>query len=177
MRNTSSIRPARMRRAALRRARAISGSSATSRSPLPNAASSSARVRDRAAVRRCASAIASPTRSSVSKLIVVPPAHNGFRDVALVAVQWIGYADLCSGGRETSSQAIGNAHLAGVGGDQMNGMNGPALTDAIDAADALLEPHRIPRQLEIDDKAAVLVKVEALGGGIGREQYRVARGR
>src|SRR5215471_6028658 len=153
MRNISSVRPASERRASLRRARATSGSSARS-SPRPHAASSSARVRERAAVRRVASAIVSLTRSSVSRLIVVPPAQNGFRDVALVAVQWIGYADFCRGGRQTSSQAIGNAHLAGLGGDQMNGMNGPALTDAIDAADALLEPHRIPRQLEVDDEAA-----------------------
>ncbi len=44
------------------------------------------------------------------------------------------------------------------------------LADAIDAADALLESHRVPRQLEVDDEPALPVEVEPLRGGVGGEQ-------
>ena len=40
--------------------------------------------------------------------------------------------------------------FAGAAGDQVERVDGAPLADAIDAADALLEPHRIPRQLEVD---------------------------
>ena len=44
------------------------------------------------------------------------------------------------------------------------------LADAIDPADALFEPHRVPRQFQVDDGAAVLLEVESLAGGVGREE-------
>ncbi len=37
--------------------------------------------------------------------------------------------------------------------EQPNRVNGAALAESIDPADALLEPQRIPRQLEIDRPA------------------------
>src|SRR5881409_1240998 len=52
----------------------------------------------------------------------------------------------------------------------MKRMDGSPLADAIDAADSLLEPHRIPRQLEIDDGAAGVMKIEALGRGVRRQK-------
>ena len=50
-------------------------------------------------------------------------------------------------------EPIEHLRLAGVSRDEMDGVNRADLADAIDAADSLLEPHRIPRQLEIDDAA------------------------
>ena len=41
---------------------------------------------------------------------------------------------------------------------------------AIDAAVALLHHVRIPRNLDVDEVVAVVLEVDALGGGIGREQ-------
>src|SRR5436309_14236730 len=56
----------------------------------------------------------------------------------------------------------------------MKHMNRALLADAIDPADPLLQTHRIPRQLEIDDDPAALMEVESLAGGVGREQHRAA---
>ena len=50
-------------------------------------------------------------------------------------------------------------------------VHGAALPEAIDAADALLEPQRIPRQLDIDDQPAAMMQVEAFAGGIGRDEH------
>ena len=50
-------------------------------------------------------------------------------------------------------------------------MNRPLLADAIHAADALLEPHGVPGQLEVDDEAAALLQVQAFAGGVGGEQH------
>src|SRR6185369_13155017 len=53
---------------------------------------------------------------------------------------------------------------------QVKHVYGPALTDSIDAADSLLEPHRIPRQLEVDDDTADVVQVQPFAGGVGGEK-------
>ena len=50
--------------------------------------------------------------------------------------------------RHARPQPRQQPHLAGAVGDQVEGVDRAALTDAIDTADALLEAHRIPRQLE-----------------------------
>ena len=52
----------------------------------------------------------------------------------------------------------------------MEGVNRAPLADAIHAADALLEAHRIPWQLEIDDHAAARGAGSALRRGVGGEQ-------
>jgi hypothetical protein len=44
-----------------------------------------------------------------------------------------------------------------------------SLADAVDAADPLLDLHRVPRQVEVDHHAARL-EVQALGRGVGADQ-------
>ena len=45
------------------------------------------------------------------------------------------------------------------------------LSEPVDAADALFEPQRVPRQLDVDDEPAAMMQVESLAGGIGRHQH------
>ena len=66
-----------------------------------------------------------------------------------------------------------NAGLAGAVGDQVKGVDPAALADAVHAPDALLEPHRVPRQLEVDHQPAGVMQVQAFGGRVGRQQQRV----
>lgn len=54
---------------------------------------------------------------------------------------------------------------------EMKYVDAPLLADPVHTADSLLEPHRIPRQFEIDDSATVLVQVQAFAGGIDRQQH------
>ena len=44
------------------------------------------------------------------------------------------------------------------------------LTDVVDAADTLLDPHRVPQHIVVDHRAAEL-EVQAFGGSIGAQQY------
>ena len=44
------------------------------------------------------------------------------------------------------------------------------LAVAVDAADALLEPVRVERDVEVDQSVAVVLEVDALAGGVGGEQ-------
>ena len=46
---------------------------------------------------------------------------------------------------------------------------GVGLTDTVDAADPLLDPHRVPRHVVVDHRAAEL-EVQSLGGGVGAQQ-------
>ncbi len=55
--------------------------------------------------------------------------------------------------------------------EQPNRVHGAALAESIDAADALLEPQRIPRQLEIDHEPAAMMQIESLARGIGRDEH------
>ena len=64
------------------------------------------------------------------------------------------------------------ARLASARRDEMEGVNRAPLADAIHAADALLEAHRIPRKLDVDDEAAALVQVQPLTGRVGGEENR-----
>src|SRR5262249_14100092 len=61
-----------------------------------------------------------------------------------------------------------------VGGHQSNLVHPAGLTQAIDPAGALLDPRCAPRQLVMDDEAAMVMKVEALGGGVGGEERDAA---
>jgi hypothetical protein len=54
----------------------------------------------------------------------------------------------------------------------MKSMHGPALTYPVDSADALLQTNRIPRQLEVDDDATAMLKVEAFSSRVRREEDR-----
>ena len=53
---------------------------------------------------------------------------------------------------------------------QPDRVDAPLLAEAVDAADPLLEPQRIPRQLDVDHQAAPVMQVEALAGCVGRDQ-------
>src|SRR5882762_5716101 len=59
----------------------------------------------------------------------------------------------------------------------MKGVHSPPLSDAIDSADSLLETHRVPRELEVDDEPAVVVQVQAFARRIGGEQNGPRRAR
>ena len=67
-----------------------------------------------------------------------------------------------------------HSRLVAVARNQMEDVHRPALPDSVDPADALLEPHRIPRQLEIDDEPTRPLEIESLAGGVGREQKAAA---
>jgi hypothetical protein len=54
--------------------------------------------------------------------------------------------------------------------DELDRMHPLALPKTIHAADALLEPQRRPGQLEVDDQAAALLKIESLACGVGCQQ-------
>ena len=56
------------------------------------------------------------------------------------------------------------------GGDEVDRFDGVArLSDAMRAAVALIELHRIPRDVVVDDDGCAL-QVESFGGDIGRDQ-------
>src|SRR5262245_7940036 len=69
-------------------------------------------------------------------------------------------------------KALQNARLASARRNEMEGMNRVPLSDAIHAADALLEAHRIPWKLDVDDQAAALVQVQPFTGRVGGEENR-----
>src|ERR1700681_333061 len=95
---------------------------------------------------------------------------NGLLLVVLRRLERVGRADVLARPSDARFEPIEDARLAGVARDQVEGVNAARLTDAIDATDTLLEAHRIPRQLEIDDDSARLVKVQALAGGVGGQK-------
>ena len=52
-----------------------------------------------------------------------------------------------------------------------NRVHDASLPKPIDAANTLLEPQRIPRQLDIDDQPAAMMQVQSLAGRIGRDEH------
>ena len=58
--------------------------------------------------------------------------------------------------------------------DQGNLPHAPRLTKPIDPASTLLESRRPPRQVEVQHDAAAVVKVEALGRSVRRQQHRAS---
>ena len=48
---------------------------------------------------------------------------------------------------------------------------GALLAEPVDAADALLEPQRVPRQLDIDHQPAAVMQVQAFAGGVGGDEH------
>ena len=91
-------------------------------------------------------------------------------DGALLVFNRVGGGDVLLRARDSRSEPIEHSRLAGVPGDEMDGVNRADLADAIDAADSLLEPHRIPRQLEIHDEPAAVMQVQPLASRVGRQQ-------
>src|SRR5262245_44118325 len=92
-------------------------------------------------------------------------------------VERIRRTEIGPGTSDTTPEVREQPHFTRSGGDQMKRVDGAALTDAVYAADALLDSHRIPRELEADDEAAVMMEIEALCGRVGRQQQpaRIAR--
>ena len=119
-------------------------------------------ARRRASVSRWCSLAASASMRSVGTLWTT--------SVAVPAGQRIPGTDIGLRAGDAQPKTVKNAHFRGPAGDEMKGMDTPALTDPIDAADSLLEPHRIPWQLEIHDDSAVVVQVQPFTGCIGCQQ-------
>ena len=80
-------------------------------------------------------------------------------------------ADIRLCARDAHPQTLKHAHFGGSAGDQMKRVDRACLTDAIHAPDALFEPHRIPRQLEIHDNPAVVVEIQPFARRIGGEKH------
>src|SRR5439155_1945925 len=59
--------------------------------------------------------------------------------------------------------------LDGPGSGEVEDPHRLRLADAVDTADALLDPHRIPGQVVVDDRVAEL-EVASLAADVGREQ-------
>ena len=59
----------------------------------------------------------------------------------------------------------------GVASDHVNRVHAPRLPDPIIATDALLEPDRVPRKLQVDHQAAAAVQIEAFRRRIRRKQH------
>jgi hypothetical protein len=74
-------------------------------------------------------------------------------------------------GQACRERALGEANDHGrlrlVSGDQKCDVNGSSLPDAVHAAGSLLEPDRIPRQLEVDDYARASLKIQPETRDIG----------
>ena len=72
----------------------------------------------------------------------------------------------------------GNTHLksrqhvrfAAVARNQMKDMDRTMLADSVDPANALFQPHWIPRQFQVHDEPAGVLEIESFAGGVGREQ-------
>src|SRR5690606_4421164 len=66
-------------------------------------------------------------------------------------------------------QALEHVAFAGSGGDHVPEVADLALADAVDAAEALLDAVRVPRQVVVDHEVGVL-EVHALAGRVGGDQ-------
>ena len=66
-------------------------------------------------------------------------------------------------------QPLEHLALAGVVGDEVPQVADLGLADAVDAAEALLDAVRVPRQVVVDHQVRAL-EVEALAGGVGGDQ-------
>jgi hypothetical protein len=109
--------------------------------------------------------------------MVVISSENEPCDCALVCrvAQRVGCVHVGRSDRDAGAEPIEDGGFAKFRRDQVQGVDGPLLSDAIDASDPLLEAARIPRQLEVDDHPAAVVQVEPFGGGIGRKQHYAGR--
>ena len=68
-------------------------------------------------------------------------------------------------------EQLGEDHaLAGVVGDQVPQVADLGLADPVDAAEPLLDPVRVPRQVVVDHQVGAL-QVQALAGGVGGDQH------
>jgi hypothetical protein len=104
-------------------------------------------------------------------VIVSVSGNRQARDGSLhVVAERVGRAKVGLRRKDPGAQPREDSRLPGAARNQVNGVDDPLLPDPIDAADALLEPHRVPRQLEVHDEAASAMEVQPLGRGVGGEQ-------
>ena len=71
---------------------------------------------------------------------------------------------------ELLEQTAVDIALAGLLGDQIPQVADFRLPDAVDAAEPLFEPVRVPGQIVVDHQVGAL-KVDALAGRVGRQQH------
>jgi hypothetical protein len=71
---------------------------------------------------------------------------------------------------ELFQQLAVDVALAGLVGHQVPQVADLGLADAVDAAEALLEPVGVPRQVVVDHQVRAL-QVDALAGGVGGQQH------
>ena len=67
-------------------------------------------------------------------------------------------------------QHLAHAVFHGVFEHEVDGANHVLLSNAVHLANALLDPHRVPRHVEVDDDMAEL-QVQAFATGIGGNQH------
>ena len=102
--------------------------------------------------------------------------HKAGNDVFLVhraRAQWVCRVDCVPRSGDPPFEALENPHLRGVARDEMKRMDRSALSDAIHASCTLLEPHRVPRQLQVDDHPAVMMKIEPFSCRVRGQKDRV----
>ena len=73
-------------------------------------------------------------------------------------------------GEELQVRLEGVDGVAPAGADEVADVGGGLLAVAVDAADPLLEPVRVERDVVVDQAVAVALQVDALAGGVGGEQ-------
>ncbi len=78
---------------------------------------------------------------------------------------------------ELRPQVVEDPQFPASAGDEVEGMDAPRLPDPIDPPDPLFEPHRIPRELQVDDRTTTFVEVESFAGRVGGQQHAAAAGR
>ena len=91
--------------------------------------------------------------------------------------EWIRTTDIDLDSRHASLKTGKDASLGAVARNEVKYVDRPALTDPVDPADALLQAHGIPWQLEVDDETARALKIQSFRGGIGCEEKARAASR
>ena len=105
------------------------------------------------------------------------PEARGHQALVAPSQHVVDRADRVPGLVDSAREAEEEARLGRAGRQQVDGVNRPLLADAIDAADALLQAHRVPGQFEIDDEPAATLEVQAFASRVGRQQTRAHRRR
>src|SRR5207245_4217654 len=97
-----------------------------------------------------------------SELLEIPPAFEVTEDRLHLAHHQLEEVDALVEDRQ-------DALLDRAGEAEVEDLDGLGLPDAVQPADALLDPHRVPRQVEVDQAVAEL-EVEPLAADVGRQQ-------
>jgi hypothetical protein len=71
---------------------------------------------------------------------------------------------------QTEDEGCERRLLTGACGDKVDRVRPPLLADTVDAAGALLETQRCPRQFKIYDESTSLVKIQPLASRVGGQE-------